>query len=285
MGSRFGGPKQLEPIGPHGETLLELTLADAHRAGFRRAVVVTRAALLERLQATLATRIREAMDVRIVLQDDPTRAKPWGTGHAVLCARPEIDAPFAVANADDLYGADAWRQMARGLRGLGENTEDASSSRAALVAYPLHATLSAHGGVSRGVCRTDPESNRLLGVEEVVALHLTGDREIAGRTIDGRTRSVAPAELVSLNLWGFDRDVFAHLERGFDVFQPTAGPDAEFLLPALIDELVRSQRIRVAVLTTSSKWIGITHREDLEIAKRAIGAAFAEGRYSSPLFP
>ena len=283
MGSRFGGPKQLEPIGPDGETLLELTLADAYRAGFRRAVVVTRRALLDRMRNMLAARVGRAMQTHIVLQDDAARSKPWGTGHAVLSARAEIDAPFAVANADDLYGADAWQRLANGLRDL-EHDGGQTSTRGVLVAYPLQATLSAGGGVSRGVCKTEPETNRLLGVEEVVALKRRG-AAVEGQTVDGATRVVSLQTLVSLNLWGFADGVFTHLESHFERFRISARPQDEFLLPSLIDRLVRSQRIRVEVFTTSSQWIGITHREDLSAAKRAVGAAFDAGRYCRPLFP
>ncbi len=263
---------------------MELSLADAVRAGFGRAVIVTRSALLEELKRSLA-RADRAMDLRFALQDasDPARAKPWGTGHAVLCARSEIEGPFGVANADDLYGADAWHRLATGVSDIAKGR---AALAGALVTFRLDATLSPHGGVNRGVCELTESGATLVRIEEVTGIRwVPGSPGLEGVAEDGTARRLSGGEPVSLNLWAFGTEVFRSLGEGFEAFRHHAGADDEFLLPAQVDALIGRRAIRVRVYPTPSQWVGVTHREDVGPVRAAIAAAFAAGRYDSPLFP
>ena len=217
MSSRYGRLKQLEPVGPGGEALLDYAVFDAVQAGFRRVVFVIRPEIEEPFRAHVAPLLDAGADLRFAYQslDDlpagrsPSdgRAKPWGTAHAVWAARHQVEGPFAVCNADDFYGADGYKKLADFLDEGGE---------CGLVGYRLANTLSPHGGVSRGLVQSDPQGS-VTGVVEALDLRLnqvTGTVE--GRTDDGESVNVDPGSLVSMNLWGFRVEVFTHLERLFE---------------------------------------------------------------------
>jgi hypothetical protein len=285
MGSRFGGVKQVQPVGPHGELIIEYSAFDALRAGFDRLVLVIRRDIEKDFRDTIGRRLESRMDVRYVFQEleanlpggqvPPARTKPWGTAHATLVARPEVRGPFAVINADDFYGASAYRTLAAHF---------AASSDYAMVGYPLSQTLSEHGTVSRGLCATDA-SGRLTGITEVTKI----EKVVGGaRYTDagGAVRQLTGAEIVSMNFWGFTPAVFGQLEAAFHVFLRDRGadPKAEIYLPTTLSDLNAKGEARIALHRSEDAWFGLTYKEDIPAAQVAIKAQTASGRYPAPLW-
>jgi len=279
MGSRYGGLKQIDPVGPSGETVLDYAVFDAVRAGFGRAVFVIRRELEETFRKSVLAKYSGRVAVELVFQEagdlppgagaDAGRQKPWGTGHAVWCARAALDGPFGVINADDFYGADSFARLAGFLR-------NAKGSRYAIVGFRLARTLSENGTVSRGVCRV--ECGRLVSITEERAI---------GRADVGPGLRFSGEELVSMNLWGFTPDVFGGLEEGMRSFLADRAGDskAEFYLPAAISDLVSRGSATVEVLASREEWFGITYREDRGRVLEAIRALVARGVYPARLFP
>ncbi len=291
LGTRFGGPKQLSPVGPSGETLLDYAIYDATRAGFTRAVLVIREELGERVRAHVARVIGGAVPVHYVeqrLDDLPGgrrvpegRVKPWGTAHAVLAARDAVEGPFAVCNADDFYGRDALTRAAEFL--AGGHAGD-SPGTFANIAYRLRDTLSAAGGVNRAVCRADGDG-WLETVEEVVGIRHRGDGTYEGTDPRGRPVQLAADALVSMNLWAFTPAVFPLLRRGFADFldQASAGR-SEFLIPRGIGYAVRRGEARVRLLGTRSRWLGVTYPEDRPHVEGTLRQLVAAGEYPELLW-
>lgn len=286
MGSRFGGLKQVEPVGPHGELIIEYSIFDALRAGFDRLVLVIRRDIEADFRATIGRRLESRLAVEYVFQelsDVPAshraaaaaRAKPWGTGHAVLAARGAVTRPFAVINADDFYGAAGYRALA---------THFARSGDYALVGYPLRQTLSEHGTVSRGICSIDAPG-RLLRITELTKIEKTADGA-RYTDPDGLTHRLSGEETVSMNFWGFTPAVFGQLEQRFGEFLRERGPDpkAEFYLPTALSDLNQRGAASIALLRSDDAWFGITYREDLPSAREAVRALVAAGRYPAPLW-
>jgi NDP-sugar pyrophosphorylase family protein len=286
MGSRFGGLKQVQPVGPHGELIIEYSVFDALRAGFDRVVLVIRRDIEADFRASIGRRLESRLTVDYVFQESTDlpaahaaraagRTKPWGTGHAVLAARDAVRRPFAVINADDFYGAAGYRTLAQHF---------AASSDYALVGYPLRQTLSEHGAVSRGICATDA-GGRLQGITEVTKIErLPGG---GARYLDGGAeRRLTGDEIVSLNFWGFTPALFDQLGRGFEEFLAARGadPKAEFFLPTALSDLNARGEARIALRQSEDAWFGITYREDLPAAQDAIRALTAAGRYAAPLW-
>lgn len=280
-GSRFGGPKQLVPIGPNGETLLEYTLFDALRSGVERVVLVVRREATEAFRVSVGARIAGRVDLELAVQEladvpagttvPATRSKPWGTAHAVLAARHLVNGPFLLANGDDFYGAGPIDAVLRFLRERADGW--------ALATWPLAATLSPHGPVSRGVC-TVGEDDVLLAIREHtgVATH-DGTVTHAGGTLTGQ-------EPVSMNLWGFRPDVLTMLEEGFGRFLAERGgdPAAEYQLPTEVDTARRAGRATVWTVPAGETWFGLTHPSDLEAARARIAALVAAGTYPASLW-
>ncbi len=271
LSHRYGGLKQVEAIGPAGELLLDYAVFDALRAGFKRVVFVIRPEMAAPFHP-VAARFRGPLEVKLALQhleDAPkgaavrTRRKPWGTGHAVLAAEPHVPGGFAVCNADDFYGADAFRAARQFLA-------DATAAQPtwALAGYPLETTLSAAGPVTRAVCR----------VSEGGWLHDLEERRVSAA-------DAAPDITVSMNLWCFTQDVFAHLRAGFDAFAMHADPDAEYRLPDAVRDALRSGVARVKVLPHSGRWFGLTHPDDFTAVHSSLRELAAQGAYTSPLWP
>ena len=261
-GSRFGGPKQTTPVGPHGEWLLEYALFDAARAGFDRAVCIIREELADDF-ARLAARVAGTIPVTSVVQrttDLPhgftagIRQKPWGTGHAVLTVRDQVRGPFAIMNADDFYGADAYRQ--------GSEAADLahSSGVATVVAMRLDRTLSPFGPVKRGWCQT--KDGHVTRLEEVMGIREQGGRLVA----EGRHAGVTfkGDELVSMNFWVFPPSVLGALDEKFRAFLKDhhTSADAEFLLPEIVNELIAEKRLDVLAREAPGPWFGLTYQED-----------------------
>jgi hypothetical protein len=267
VGSRYGGLKQLDEVGPAGETLMEYSIYDALRAGFRRVVLVVRPETEDEFRDGLGRRIDGRMELAFVhqtLDDLPDgrmppegRTKPWGTGQAVLAAAQAVPGPFAVINADDYYGAASYRSLAGFLDDVGP-----AAAEFALQGFEIGPTLSPAGAVSRGLCRVDSEG-RLRAIVEVLEVVKDGD---GGRYLDGtgRDRHLRGDEPVSMNMWGFTPAVFELLRQAFSRFLDGSGSDpaAEFMLPAAVQSFIDAGRARVSVLTESGTWCGITYRQD-----------------------
>ncbi len=286
-GRRFGGPKQIESVGPSGEILLDYSAFDALRSGFSRLVFVVREdvkGVLQRRLGALSGRC-EIEYVEQRLDDVPTgyavptdRRRPWGTGHAVWACRDAVTEPFAVVNADDFYGASAFNVMAHFLRGVGDRTP----LQAALVGYALGVTLTPHGTVSRGVCEVD-EAGRLVAIVE---RHGVERRETGTGYSDGGTWHPLDNDAVaSMNFWGFSPGVFPAFGREFGRFlEPTPAAEDEFGLPTAVAALLKAREEEVHVLPTKAAWLGVTHREDLEWARDAIRRRVRAGEYPSPIW-
>ncbi len=279
MGSRYGGLKQIEPVGPAGETLLDYAVFDARRAGFGRVVFVIREEFAAAFRAVVGAKYSGRIDVAYAFQSvsdlppvfsPPTgREKPWGTGHAVWCARSELSGPFAVINADDFYGADSFAQLAAFLGA-------ATGARFAMVGFRLANTLSEHGAVSRGVCRA--EDGRLVSIVEEQGI--TSGEVGPGRRFTG-------AEIVSMNCWAFTPALFPGLDAELLAFLAERGSEAasELYLPVAISALIARGDAIVRVLPTESAWFGVTFREDRPRVQSALAGLVAAGEYPAELFP
>ena len=279
MGSRYGGLKQIDPVGPGGETVLDYAVFDALRAGFGRVVFVIRRDFEQVFRERIGARYAGRIAVDYVFQSldllppgftvPPGRERPWGTGHAVWCAREALPGNFAVINADDFYGADAFAQLGRFL-------VTARGPRFAMVGFRLANTLSEHGGVSRGVARVNA-AGEMLSVEEVHGI-------VAAEVGSGRRYS--GDEPVSLNCWGFTPALFAGLDRRIPEFLRAKAEDlkAEFYLPAAVSAMVAAGEAVVDVRPTSGSWFGVTYREDKPRVQEAIGALVRAGHYPERLW-
>lgn len=292
MGSRYGGLKQLDSVGPSGETILDYSVFDACRAGFDRVVFVIRRDFAAAFEAAIATKLRHHVAVELVFQerDDlpvspanaAARNKPWGTGQAVWCARHAITGPFAVINADDFYGRRAYATLAGELRRLA-TLPPATTPEFTLVAYELGRTLSEHGAVSRGLVTA--EGARLRHLEETHGLVRTARGIEAGNETGTAGRPLSPTALVSMNLWGFTPALFLLLREQLAGF--LGEPDAaarEFYLPGAVSALVAAGAATVAVVPTDESWFGVTYRADRPAVATAIATQVAGGAYPSPLW-
>ena len=288
MGSRYGGMKQVDPVGPGGEAILDYSLYDARRAGFRRVIFLIRPEMAESFKAHMEPRVAGKMEAVYAFQaldmlpDGFTvpagREKPWGTGHAVLCCKPYIDAPFSAINADDYYGVQAFRKA---YDFLSANRDD---SQYMMVAYQLKNTLTETGYVSRGVCTAD-ENGCLSTIRETTHIISTVDGPLY--TEDGETyRRLAPETPVSMNLWGFMPSLLPALERDFSAFLAENGqkPKAEFYLPFAVNDMIVRGEASVRMLETPDRWHGVTYREDKAEVQRAIRELIAAGVYPEKLY-
>lgn len=283
LGSRYGGTKQIVGVGPDGEWLLEYAIHDALAAGFTQVVMVIREGLREALQARLAPRLKDRAALHFVVQTldklpvgcstPPGRSKPLGTGHALWCCSPLLQGPFAVINADDYYGRDAFRLLAGHFR---------ESAQPAMVGYRLAATLSGHGGVNRGVCRVDADGE-LEDVTEFVDI-AARDGTITGQAPDGTRATLAPDSVVSLNCWGLLPGLLPDLEQGLRAFLSHAGAKDEYFLPHAIAAHLAKRHQSLAVLPSSKTWLGLTYPDDHARAVGELAALHAEGIYPAPLW-
>lgn len=291
MGSRYGGLKQVDPVGPSGETIMDYSVFDAVRAGFDRVVFVIRrdfeTVFREKVGAKYAGSV--AVDYAFQSIDDlpagfavpAERVKPWGTAHAIRAARQVVAAPFAAINADDFYGRDAFRRVADFL-----SRAHAGGGRAhfAMVGYRLAQTLSANGSVARGVCRTQADG-RLVSVTEMTKIVRTADGA-ENREDPAHPLALTGDERVSLNLWGFTPGLFEALESRFPDWLSGNGanPKAEWFIPFVIDEMIRENVADVDVLPTDSAWFGVTYREDKPLVVDAVRKLVDVGEYPPRLW-
>ena len=270
MGSRFGGLKQAEPVTDDGKGILDFSVHDAKAAGFEKAVFIVREDMKEDFKQLIGDRIAKTIDVEYVLQDmkdlPAGRTKPFGTGHAILCCKDVVKEPFAIINADDYYGHNAFFEIRKHLAA-------AKKGEYAMTAYLLENTLSKNGTVSRGVCET--ENGYLKKVTEITKIAPDGSIEKEGERI------VLPGDTpVSMNLWGLTPDIFDVLEEGYSKFLAEANlMKDEFFIPSVISKAVDTGRATVRVFRNADKWYGITYREDLQEVKEAIGGYIHDGMY------
>jgi bifunctional N-acetylglucosamine-1-phosphate-uridyltransferase/glucosamine-1-phosphate-acetyltransferase GlmU-like protein len=268
MGSRYGSLKQVDRFGPSGETIVEYSIYDALRAGFGKIIMVVRKEFMNDFKDLILSNAMKKADIDFAFQElenipdglsvPPDRAKPWGTGHAVLVARQKISTPFAVINADDFYGAASYKVMADFLIQPSEENTDTYC----IVGYTLENTLSESGHVSRGVCMTD-ENGFLKSIAEHKKIFRRGS-VIVSQLDDIRTVEFTGKEIVSMNLMGFTPSLFQHLSAQFRRFiqDNVSNLNTEFYLPNVVNDVVGEGKARVKVLQTTEKWFGVTYKED-----------------------
>ena len=287
FGTRFGGGvKQIEPIGPNGEVLMDYAVQDALAAGFNRVVFIIRRDLEADFRSGVGRRVEKKCDVEYVFQDVkdlPTgfehlqnRQKPWGTGHAVLACRNVVREPFCVLNADDYYGPEAFQRI---YRHLAANAEHTDALDLCMAGYVLGNTLSESGAVTRGLCRVD-DRGRLLGLKETKGIVLENGAPFV-REGDA-LRALDPASVVSMNIWGMPARFIGYLEEQFIPFLENIGgreQEAEFLLPMVIGDMIEAGRGSVQMLPTADKWFGMTYVQDKAQTQARIRALIAQGVY------
>ena len=293
MGSRYGGLKQVDPVGPGGEILLEYSVYDALRAGFGKIVFVIRKDIEEAFRQQISSRVEGRISIDYAFQElgrelpvgfslPPERAKPWGTAHAILCAHELLDGPFTAINADDYYGPHSFATVAEYL---GEVDPAAiSSSDYCMVGYRLDKTLSEHGSVSRGMCQVDEHSFLRSVVEHTRIEAIPGGAR--SYQPDGNTCNFNGSELVSMNFWGLFPSIFPELRRQFEEFLVARGQEAksELYIPTVLDGVIRAGRGRVKVLTSHDSWFGVTYPEDKAEVIKQIAAKIKGGVYPERLW-
>lgn len=294
MGSRYGGLKQIDPVGPHGELIIDYSIFDARRAGFETVVFVIKPELEETFRQAIGDRLSRYMTVKYAYQelsDLPAgyavpegRVKPWGTCHAVLAARRQVHGPFAVINSDDYYGPQAFQEI---YDYLSSTADRPGQYQYAMVGYRLGNTVTEHGTVARGVCETD-EEGFLRQITERTQIAKEG--EDARYTQDGGQTwtPLSGDTVVSMNLWGFTRSFLDEASVGFPAFlrrtlveDPMKG---EYFLPYVVERLIHTDKARVKVLRSGDKWYGVTYPQDKPLVMQALADMTREGRYPAPLW-
>lgn len=294
MGSRYGGLKQIDPLGPNGEVVIDYSLFDAYEAGFRRVVFIIKKEFEEDFKEVIGNKIEKHFEVQYAFQNiedlpegfrnPEDRVKPWGTGHALLAAKHMIDAPFCVINADDFYGKEAYRIVYQELLNMQET--DKETPEYLMIGYQLMKTLSKHGHVARGICDLNAQQH-LTGIIE--RTKIIEKDHLAFFTEDEETWKQLPEDTtVSMNFWGFDVSVLDFMEERFPAFLEVAMQEnplkAEYLLPNIIGELIKEKKIEVAVKTSHDQWYGVTYKDDKPQVQKAIQNMIDEGVYQSPLW-
>lgn len=294
MGSRYGGLKQLDPVGAHGELIIDYSIYDARRAGFETVVFVIKREIEADFKRGIGDRLSKVMDVRYAYQErgdlpegytvPEGRVKPWGTAQAALAARSLVDGPFAVINADDYYGPEGFRE----IYGYLLTTPDRDGLyEYAMVGYLLKNTVTEHGFVARGVCVEDA-GHYLAEITERTRIE-QGDGSIRYTEDDGKTWTCLPGDtIVSMNLWGFTKSFLTEAWSRFPAFLDEALREnpikGEYFLPTVVSQLVGSHKARVKVLRSRDKWYGVTYKEDKAVVVDALAAKTAAGLYPAPLW-
>jgi NDP-sugar pyrophosphorylase family protein len=287
MGSRYGGLKQLDEIGPNGEAIIDYSLFDAIRAGFGKVVFIIRHDFEEAFKVQFDHKLKGKIEVEYAFQElndlplgfsvPEGREKPWGTGHAIRAARNAVTTPFAAINADDFYGAGAYETI------VGFLTGEVATGKYAMVGYRLDKTLSENGSVSRGLCVANHEGN-LVDIEELTNIISGTDGIFYSR---GEEKvALKGDETVSMNFWGFHTSLFGHLEEGFKKFLEERGSElkSEFFIPMHVDGLIKTYKAEVKILTSNASWFGVTYQEDKPVVKQRIQQLINEGKYPSQLW-
>lgn len=289
MGSRYGGLKQLDGLGPSGETIMDYSVYDALRAGFGKIVFVIRHDFEDEFREKVVKKYEGHVPVEVVYQDikkipegyevNPERSKPWGTNHAVLMGKDVIKEPFAVINADDYYGAESFQILADFLKGV-----EGKKDEYCMIGFKIENTLSENGGVSRGLCEVSPEGN-LTGVTECHGIQRKGDG-LVQTLADGSETSFPEGANVSMNMWGFTPDYFGYSEKAFDKFLAEHSKElkSEFYIPTVVNNLIEQDKIKLKVLETPSKWFGVTFAADRPATVAQFEKLVEEGVYPQKLF-
>ena len=300
MGSRYGGLKQIDPLDEHGQIIMDFSIYDALRAGFRKIVFIIKKQIEEEFKRSIGDRISKVADVVYVYQEldklpeadangnpymvPEGRVKPWGTGHAILCCKDVLDEPFAVINADDYYGPEAFRIIYDELSAKCDDSE----RDYCMVGYILSNTLTENGTVSRGVCTVD-ENGYLKEIVEKTKIAKRGSGAAFSEDNGETWQDIAPDSIVSMNLWGFKANFLGELDRSFRSFLDTeSGKNplkSEFFLPKAVQELLEEGKATVKVLRSSDKWFGVTYKEDKEDVVNAIRLLKNKGVYPDKLWP
>jgi len=287
MGSRYGGLKQLDTLGPSGETIMDYSVFDAIRAGFGKVVFVIRKSFEKDFREIFVEKLQGKIEVELVFQElenipdgisySDERTKPWGTGHAILVTKDAVKEPFAVINADDFYGAEAYEELAKFL------VSEANDEKYAMVGYRLGNTLSDFGTVSRGVCKTDAEGY-LQEINERTNIAKM-DGQISYEE-NGVKHPLEDTDAVSMNFWGFTPGLFMHLEEKFTAFviKNADNPKAEFYIPFVVDDLMKENKVKTRVLKSEANWFGVTYQEDRPITIEKINRLVKEGKYPPKLW-
>lgn len=293
MGSRYGGLKQLDTLGPHGETIMDYSIYDAIKAGFGKIVWVIRKDFEEQFRAQVLAKYEGHVPCELCFQSIDAlpegftcpegRTKPWGTNHAVMMGKDIIKEPFAVLNCDDFYDRDAFQVMGRFLSELPEG----STGKYAMVGFRVDNTLTDHGAVSRGICENDEQTHLLTSVVErtKIARH---DGVVQYLDENEEWVSIPDTTPVSMNFWGFTPDYFQHSEEYFKTFlsdpKNMANPKSEFFIPLMVDHLIRQGKATCEVLDTTSKWFGVTYPEDRPGVVEKFAQLHAQGQYPDKMF-
>ncbi|NOX48472.1 MAG: nucleotidyltransferase [Chlorobi bacterium] len=290
MGSRYGGLKQVDPVGPNGEAIIEYSIYDAIRAGFGKVVFVIRESFAEAFKEKFNDKLKGKIEVEYVYQEldnvpegimiSPEREKPWGTGHAVLVAKEAINEAFVVINADDFYGPSAYKMTASYMN---EVADDGKNSYC-MVGYGLRHTLSEHGYVSRGVCQADEKGFLKTVVERTNIERVNG--KIITKLDDGSDMELTGNEVVSMNFWGFSTSFFTYLQTYFEKFinDNSGNPKAEFYIPFVVNELINRGEATLKVLESQDLWFGVTYKDDKGTAVENIKSLIGKGVYPDKLW-
>ena len=290
IGSRYGGFKQMDPIGPRGEFIIDYSIYDAIRAGFNKVIFIIKKEIEQEFRSTIGKRIAKKIDISYAFQGledlpggiefNPERRKPWGTVQAILTCTKMVNSPFAIINADDFYGKDSYQQMSQFL-----DTTSSDSVDYCMVGYKLDNTLSQHGTVTRALCKST-EDDILESIVEVAAIGYKGDKIISLDKSNNTETELNKDSLVSMNIWGFTPTVFGLLEEEFYIFlqKHAEALKEEFVIPTAVNILTQKGKVSVKALSTSSKWFGITYPQDKQIFKEKILDLVKLGEYPDNLW-
>jgi len=288
MGSRFGGLKQVEPVGPNGEAIIDYSIYDAIRAGFGKVVFIIRESFADAFKEKFNEKLKGKIEVEYVYQElymlpegfslPEGREKPWGTAHAILCAKDAVKEPFCALNADDFYGKNAYKAMAEFL------TNSENSKEYSMVGYLLKETLSDFGSVSRGICNAD-EKNNLQKIVETVKI-VKQNSKIISIEADGKETLLSGNEITSMNNWGFKPSVFEQLEKRFISFLKTGMENlkSEMYIPSVVFDMIQDNSATVKVIETDSPWFGVTYKEDKPFVIEKIKNLIEKGDYPETLW-
>ena len=288
MGSRFGGLKQIEPVGPNGEFIIDYSIYDAIKEGFDKVVFIIKEENYDIFKKTIGSRVEKHISVSYVFQKQDAipseylnltdRTKPWGTGHAILAAKDVINEPFAIINADDFYGRDAFHQVANFLKNNQEK------NHYAVVGYQIANTLTENGSVKRGICRVNADE-----LVEIIESNVQEQNGVIEATpLSGKPKfTVTKDQVVSMNMFGFIPSLFTYLEEKIKIFFEKNKDNlekCEFLIPDIVAELVNENKVNVSVVPTNAKWLGITYKEDIDKVVKNINSLIQTGEYSQNLW-
>ncbi len=288
MASRYGSMKQVAGFGPSGETIMDYSIYDAVRAGFGKIVFIIREQFEENFRSIFDPKLKDKVETEYVYQEldmftgdfnvPEGRTKPWGTAHAVLCARDVVKEPFAVINADDFYGRDSFEKAAAFLN------KDCRPDNYAIVAYDLKSTLSDHGKVNRGVCLLD-EKGHLAGIEEQINIGKVNGKILVGDGLELEPKELSADTRVSMNFWCFYVSFFDYTQKLFNSFLAEHGgePKSEFFIPIVADQFIREGG-RIELLKTSGNWFGVTYKEDAPFVQKSIDGLISSGEYPPSLW-